>query len=100
MKVVCKNNVDHSLFDEDEYEFTILLNIIRKYQGGKDHLIIGKTYEVITTDLDAKSGIEYFYIKSEAKFEDNDNIPYFYSSTRFMTLDEYRDNKLSNIGII
>jgi hypothetical protein len=34
MKVVCKNNVEHSLFDEDEYEFTILLNIIRKYQGG------------------------------------------------------------------
>jgi hypothetical protein len=57
------------------------------------HLIIGKTYEVITTDL------EYFYIKSEAKFEDNDNIPYFYSSTRFYTLDEYREIKLNDIGI-
>ena len=97
MKVVCKNNVDHSLFDEDEYEFTILLNIIRKYQGGKDHLIIGKAYEVITTDIDVKTGIEYFYIKSEAKFEDNDNIPYFYSSTRFYTLDEYRDIKLNKL---
>ena len=100
MKVVCKNNVDHSLFDEDEYEFTILLNIIRKYQGSEDHLIIGKAYEVITTDIDVKTGIEYFYIKSEAKFEDNDNIPYFYSSTRFYTLDEYRDIKLNDIGII
>ena len=100
MKVVCKNNVDHSLFDEDEYEFTILLNIIRKYQDGTDHLIIGKTYEVITTDLDIKSGIEYFYIKSEAKFEDNDNIPYYYSSTRFYTIDEYREIKLSEIGIV
>ena len=93
MKVVCKNNVDRSLFDEDEYEFTILLNIIRKYQGGKDHLIIGKAYEVITTDIDVKTGIEYFYIENEV------GIPYFYSSTRFYTLDEYRDIKLNDIGI-
>lgn len=93
MKVVCKNNVDHSLFGEDEYEFTILLNIIRKYQGGKDHLIIGKSYEVATTDIDIKTGIEYYLIQNEI------DIPYFYSSTRFYTLDEYRDIKLNDIGI-
>jgi hypothetical protein len=94
MKVICKNNVDHSLFDEDEYEFTILLNIIRKYQGGKDHLIIGKAYEVVTSDIDVKSGIEYYLIENET------GIPYYYSSTRFMTLDEYRESKLNDIGII
>lgn len=98
MKVVCKNNICLSLFDEDEYELTMLLNIIKK-QGGKEHLIIGKTYEVVTIDKDIKTGMEYFYIKSEAKFSDKDNIPYFYSNARFTTLEEYRNKKINDIGI-
>lgn len=96
MKVVCKNNDKHTFFDEDEYEFKILLNIL----NGKEHLIIGKIYEVITNDIDLKTGTEYFYIESEVKYSDNSNIPYYYSSTRFITIDEHRDSKLNDIGII
>lgn len=99
MKVVCKNNTNNSLFDEDEYELAVLLNIIRM-QGSKEHLIIDKVYEVITIDKDIKTGMEYFDIKSEAKYSDNDNITYFYSCSRFISMDEDRDNKLNSIGII
>jgi hypothetical protein len=97
MKVVCKNNAKHTYYDEDEYEFQIHLNILSsdKYdKKGDNHLIIGKSYEVITTDIDIKTGIEYFYIENEV------GIPYFYSSTRFYTLDEYREIKLNDIGIV
>lgn len=96
MKVVCKNNSHNSIFDENEYELTVLLNIIRM-QGGKEHLIIDKAYEVLTIDKDIKTGMEYFDIKSEAKYSDNDNIPYFYSCSRFISIDEDRDNKLNQI---
>ena len=97
MKVVCKNNDKHTYYDEDEYELQIHLNILSTDKWGKkgdNHLIVGKAYEVVTSDIDVKSGIEYYLIENET------GIPYYYSSTRFMTLDEYRDNKLSNIGII
>ena len=97
MKVVCKNNDNHTFYDEDEYELQIHLNILSTDKWGKkgdNHLIIGKTYEVSTTDIDVKTGISYYLIENEI------GIPYFYSSTRFYTIDEYRDNKLSNIGII
>jgi hypothetical protein len=96
MKVVCKNNSHNSIFDENEDELTILLNIIRM-QGGKEHLIIDKTYEVLTIDKDIITGMEYIYIKTEAKYSDNDNIPYYYSGARFITIDEDRDNKLNYI---
>lgn len=85
MKVVCKNNDKHIYYDEDEYELQIHLNILSTDKWGKkgdNHLIIGKAYEVVTSDIDVKSGIEYYY-----------------SSTRFMTLDEYRESKLNDIGI-
>lgn len=96
MKVVCKNNSKFTYFDEDEYEFQIHLNILSSDKWGKkgeNLLIIGKSYEVKTIDRDIKTGIEYFYIENEV------GIPYFYSSTRFYTLDEYRDIKLNDIGI-
>ncbi len=94
MKVVCKNNAKHTFYDEDEYELQIHLNILSKWgKKGDNHLIIGKSYEVITTDIDIKTGIEYFYIENEV------GIPYFYSSTRFYTLDEYRELKLNKLGI-
>lgn len=96
MKVVCKNNSKHTYFDEDEYEFKIHLNILSSDKWGKkgeNILIIGKSYEVATTDIDIKTGIEYYLIQNEL------DIPYFYSSTRFYTLDEYREKKLNEIGI-
>lgn len=97
MIVVCKNNTKHTYFDEDEYEFQIHLNILSSDKWGKkgeNFLIINKTYEVKTTDKDIQTGIEYYFIENEI------GICYFYSSTRFMTLDEYREIKLNDIGII
>ena len=96
MKVVCKNNDKHTLFDEDVFELQIHLNILSSDKWGKkgdNHLVIGKAYEVVTTDIDIKTGINYYYIENEI------GIPYFYSSTRFYTVDEYRDIKLNDIGI-
>ena len=96
MKVVCKNNVDHSLFDEDEYEFQIHLNILSSDKFGKkgeNILIIDKVYDVKTTDIDIKTGIRYYLIENEI------GIPYFFSETRFYTIDEYRELKLNKLGI-
>jgi hypothetical protein len=97
MKVVCKNNAKHTYYDEDEYELQIHLNILSTDKWGKkgeNHLIIDKVYEVSTTDIDVKTGISYYLIENEV------GIPYFYSSTRFYTLDEYREIKLNDIGIV
>ena len=97
MKVVCKNNAKHTYFDEDEYEFQIHLNILSSDKWGmkgENFLIINKTYEVITIDKDIQTDREYYLIENEV------GIPYFYSSTRFYTTDEYRDIKLNDIGII
>jgi hypothetical protein len=50
-------------------------------------------YDVKTTDIDIKTGIRYYLIENEI------GIPYFFSETRFYTMDEYRELKLNKLGI-
>jgi hypothetical protein len=95
-KVVCKNNNKNTYYDEDEYEFQIHLNILSSDKWGKkgeNLLIIDKVYDVKTTDIDIKTGIRYYLIENEI------GIPYFFSETRFYTIDEYRELKLNKLGI-
>ena len=85
MKVVCKNNQKGSI--DDEFE-----NSIIEYS---EHLIIDKVYEVLDTDvMDFNNPKEIYYkIKNEY-----DRI-FWYSSNRFIRIEEYRNNKLNELGI-
>lgn len=74
MKVVCVNNISKSLFDEGFV---------------KTDLIIGKIYEV------EKTGLDYYEIKTD----DPEVYAAFYKIDMFKTLDEFRDDKLNELGI-
>ena len=93
-KVVCKNNHKDVIDDEDDYELSIHKNIIEQYKGG-DHLILGKVYEVLDIDVvnfdNPKE--EYYSIVNESGQQ------FWYSSNRFKTLSENREDRLTELGI-
>ena len=95
MKVVCKNNQKDVIDDEDDYELSVHQNIIEKYKGGGDHLIIDKIYEVFDTDvMDFNNPQEvYYFIENEA------GQKFWYSSNRFKSLSENREEKLNELGL-
>ena len=94
MKVVCKNNHKNAIDDEDDYELSVHKNIIQQYKGG-DHLILDKVYEVLDIDVvnfdNPKE--EYYSIENES------GQKFWYSSNRFKTLSENREDRLTELGI-
>jgi hypothetical protein len=95
IKVVCKNNHKDVIDDEDDYELSIHKNIIEQYKGGGDHLIIDKVYEVYNIEvLDFNAPKEeYYHIENES------GQSFWYSSNRFKTISDNRDDKLKELGI-
>ena len=95
MKVVCKNNHKDVIDDEDDYELSIHKNIIEQYKGGGDHLIIDKVYEVLDTDImDFNNPKEIYY-----SIENESGQRFWYSSNRFISISDWRQEKLNEIGI-
>lgn len=95
MKVVCKNNQKDVMDDEDDYELSVHQNIIEKYKGGGDHLTIDKIYEVFDTDvMDFNSPQEIYY-----SIENKSGQKFWYSSNRFKTVSENREEKLNELGL-
>ncbi len=87
MKVVCKNNQKDVMDDEDDYE-----NSVIEYS---EHLIIDKVYEVLDTDvMDFNNPQEIYY-----KIQNEYGRMFWYSSNRFKTLSENREEKLNELGI-
>lgn len=74
MKVVCINNITTSPWEEGEIE---------------TDLIIGQTYNVI------KEGSEYYQIE----IGDPEVTVAFYNIDMFQKLEDFRDDKLNDIGI-
>ncbi len=95
MKVVCKNNHKDVIDDENDYELSVHKNIIEQYKGGGDHLILDKVYEVNDVDVvnfeNPKE--EYYSIVNESGQQ------FWYSSNRFKTISENRDDRLKELGI-
>ena len=95
MKVVCKNNHKDAIDDEDDYELSVHKNIIEQYKGGGDHLIIDKVYEVLDIDVvDFDNPKEEYY-----SIENESGRTFWYSSNRFKTISDNRDDKLKELGI-
>ena len=95
MKVVCKNNQKDVIDAEDDYELSIYKSIIEKYKGGGDHLIIDKIYEVFDTDvMDFNNPQEIYY-----SIENESGQKFWYSSNRFKTVSENREDKLNELGV-
>ena len=94
-KVVCKNNHKDVIDDEQADQLSIHKNIIKQYKGGGDHLIIDKIYEVFDTDvMDFNNPQEvYYFIENEA------GRKFWYSSNRFKTISENREEKLNELGV-
>jgi len=102
MKVVCKNNHKDVIDDEDDYEFSIHKNIIEQYKGGGDHLILDKVYEVYDIDITTiKFNGRYIENPDHCYYsiENESGQQFWYSSNRFKTISENRDDKLKEIGI-
>lgn len=101
MKVVCKNNQVNTFYEEDEYEFSMHLRILASDKYGKkgdNHLILNKIYDVIDTDTYKgydinKKDVIYYLIENET------GLTFWYADMRFISLEEYRSNKLDKIGI-
>ena len=94
-KVVCKNNQKDVIDDEDDYELSVHKNIIEQYKGGDDHLIIDKVYEVLDIDVvDFDNPKEEYY-----SIENESGQTFWYSSNRFKTISDNRDDKLKELGI-
>lgn len=95
MKVVCKNNQKDVMDDEDDYELSVHKNIIKQYKDGGDHLIIDKIYEVFDTDvMDFNNPQEIYY-----SIENESGQKFWYSSNRFKTVSENREEKLNELGV-
>ena len=95
MKVVCKNNHKDVIDDEDDFALSGQKVIIEKYKGGGDHLIIDKVYEVIDTDvIDFENPKECYY-----QIENESGRDFWYSSNRFKSISDNRDDKLKELGI-
>ena len=91
MKVVCINNHKDLIDDEDNYELSVHRNI----RGGDDHLILDKVYVVFDTDvMDFNNPQEIYY-----SIENESGQKFWYSSNRFKTLSEMREEKLNELGI-
>lgn len=91
MKVVCKNNQKDLIDDEDDYELSVHRNI----RGGGDHLILDKIYEVLGTDvMDFNNPSEVYY-----SIENESGQQFWYSSNRFKTVSEMREEKLNELGL-
>jgi hypothetical protein len=87
MKVVCKNNQKGSIDDENNFENSVI--------DYSEHLIIDKVYEVLDTDvMDFNNPGEIYY-----KIQNEYNRMFWYSSNRFITIDQSRNNKLNELGI-
>jgi thymidylate kinase len=87
MKVVCKNNQKGSIDSEDNFENSVI--------DYPEHLIIDKVYEVLDTDvMDFNNPQEIYY-----KIQNEYNRMFWYSSNRFITIDQSRNNKLNELGI-
>ena len=87
MKVVCKNNQSGSIDSEDNFENSVI--------DYSEHLIIDKVYEVLDTDvMDFNNPKEIYY-----KIKNEYNRMFWYSSNRFITIDQSRNNKLNELGI-
>lgn len=87
MKVVCKNNQKGAIDSENNFENSII--------DYSEHLIIDKVYEVLDTDvMDFNNPKEIYYkIKNEY-----DRI-FWYSCNRFISISDWRQEKLNEIGI-
>jgi hypothetical protein len=89
MKLVCKNNNKNAIDDEFDYE----LSLYSSYSG--DHLIIDKVYEVLGTDImDFNNPSEVYYLILN-EFDQQ----FWYSSNRFKTVSENREEKLNELGL-
>jgi hypothetical protein len=87
MKVVCKNNQKGAIDDENNFENSVI--------DYSEHLIIDKVYEVLDTDvMDFNNPGEIYY-----KIQNEYNRMFWYSSNRFITIDQSRNNKLNELGI-
>ena len=94
-KVVCKNNHKDAMDDEDDHELSIHKNIIEQYKGGGDHLILGKVYEFNDVDVaDFENARECYYL-----IENESGQTFWYSSNRFKSISDNRDDKLKELGI-
>ena len=95
MKVVCKNNHRDVIDDEDDYELSVHKNIIQQYKGGGDHLILDKVYEINDIDIaDFENPDHYYY-----SIVNESGQQFWYSSNRFKTLSENREDRLTELGI-
>ena len=87
MKVVCKNNQKGAIDSEDNFENSII--------DYSEHLIIDKVYEVLDTDvMDFNNPKEIYY-----KIQNEYCRMFWYSCNRFITIEQYRNNKLNELGI-
>ena len=87
MKVVCKNNQKGPIDSENNFENSII--------DYSEHLIIDKVYEVLDTDvMDFNNPKEIYY-----KIQNEYGRMFWYSSNRFITIDQSRNNKLNELGI-
>ena len=87
MKVVCKNNQKCPIDSENNFENSII--------DYSEHLIIGKVYEVLDTDvMDFNNPKEIYY-----KIQNEYGRMFWYSCNRFITIEQYRNNKLNELGI-
>lgn len=94
-KVVCKNNQKDAIDDEDDYELSVHKNIIEQYKGGGDHLIVDKVYDVYDVDVaDFENAKECYY-----SIENESGQNFWYSSNRFKSISDNRDDKLKELGI-
>ena len=87
MKVVCKNNQKCPIDSENNFENSII--------DYSEHLIIDKVYEVLDTDvMDFNNPKEIYY-----KIQNEYGRMFWYSCNRFITIEQYRNNKLNELGI-
>lgn len=77
MRVICVNNIDYINYHDDK--------VITKFD-----LTIGKEYDAYIAIYESDS---YYVVKNDSGTKDP------YPLTFFMTLEEYRNKKLGEIGI-
>jgi hypothetical protein len=96
IKVVCKNNQKGAIDDENNFENSVIeLLYISPFGQYSEHLIIDKVYEVLETDvMDFNNPGEIYY-----KIQNEYDRMFWYSSNRFKTLSEMREEKLNELGI-
>ena len=87
MKVVCKNNQRGSIDSENNFENSVI--------DYSEHLIIDKVYEVLGTDvMDFNNPSEVYY-----SIVNEFGQQFWYSSNRFKSISDMREDKLTKIGI-